>query len=204
MDTVPTMSSSTLAMPSMSSSSFLGCHDEPSSSQATECGPGVGDLGDQAPLLASLQARLREREGELSQQRREAESFLKELQESVECPVCFSIPRAPPVPCCQNGHVICGKCKDKVEVCPTCRVTMTNCVSQVAATIIQKIQHPCDFRDAGCDTRCDILSISAHEESCGFRLVRCPHWACDEQISLTSLTSHVISAECGDNYMAKQ
>ena len=33
--------------------------------------------------------------------------------------------------------------------------------------------------------------------------VRCPHWACDEQTALTSLTSHVISAECGDNYMAK-
>ena len=51
--------------------------------------------------------------------------------------------------------------------------------------------------------RYDILSILAHEESCGFHLVRCPHWACDEQISLTSFTSHVISAECGDNYMAK-
>merc|ERR1719452_116106 len=217
MDSTPALSSSTLSIPSMSStrcldmsinsnsSSSLGCHDEPSSSQATECGPGteVGDQGDQTPLLASLQARLREREVELSQQRREAESFLKELQESVECPVCFSIPRAPPVPCCQNGHVICSKCKDKVEVCPTCRVTMTNSVSQVAATIIQKIQHPCDFREAGCDTRCDIQTISQHEESCGYRQVRCPHWAGDEQTALTSLTSHVISAECGDNYMAK-
>ena len=129
LDTVPTMSSSVLSMPSLpssqtldisinSNSSSLGCHDEPSSSQATECGPGAenSDPGDQGPLLASLQARLREREVELSQQRREAESFLKELQESVECPVCFSIPRAPPVPCCQNGHVICSKCKDKVEV----------------------------------------------------------------------------------------
>ncbi len=57
--------------------------------------------------------------------------FLRELQESVECPVCFSIPRCPPVPCCQNGHVICAKCKEKVDVCPTCRIPMTNCVSQV-------------------------------------------------------------------------
>ena len=70
------------------------------------------------PLLemARLQARLGERELQLSEQKREAETFLRELQESVECPVCFSIPRAPPVPCCQNGHVICGKCKEKVEV----------------------------------------------------------------------------------------
>ena len=84
-----------------------------------------------------------------------------------------------------------------VKVCPTCRVVMTNCVSQVAATIIQRIQHPCDFAAAGCPARCDInrydtltgtihlhlhlhlrlylcFSISRHEESCGFRLVRCP------------------------------
>ena len=27
------------------------------------------------------------------------------------------------------------------------------------------------------------------------------HWACDEMISLTGLTDHVIGAECGDNYM---
>ena len=117
----------------------------------------------------------------------ESERFLKELQDSVECPVCFSIPRAPPVPCCSNGHVICNKCKDKVDVCPTCRVTMTNCVSQVhsqiplkttkmvfdqvAATIIQRIQHPCDWRDAGCPERCDINSIHGHEERCGFRQV---------------------------------
>ena len=92
-------------------------HDEPSSSHCNESGD-QGDPSTTAPLLemARLQARLVERELELSEQRREAETFLRELQESVECPVCFSIPRAPPVPCCQNGHVICGKCKEKVEV----------------------------------------------------------------------------------------
>jgi len=176
------------------SNSSSSVQDEPSSSQA---------LDQQGISLASLQATLREREREIVTQRMESERFLKELQDSVECPVCFSIPRAPPVPCCSNGHVICNKCKDKVDVCPTCRVTMTNCVSQVAATIIQRIQHPCDWRDAGCPERCDINSIHGHEERCGFRQVRCPHWACDEQTALTDLTNHVISAECGDNYMAK-
>ena len=92
-------------------------HDEPSSSHCNESAD-QGEDTTAAPLLemARLQARLVERELELSEQRREAETFLRELQESVECPVCFSIPRAPPVPCCQNGHVICGKCKEKVEV----------------------------------------------------------------------------------------
>ena len=43
---------------------------------------------------------------------------------------------------------------------------------QVAATIIQRIQHPCDWRDAGCPERCDINTIHGHEERCGFRQVR--------------------------------
>ena len=56
--------------------------EEPSSSQTS--------TGEPEPAeLASLQARLREREVELQSQRRESERFLKELQESVECPVCF-------------------------------------------------------------------------------------------------------------------
>ena len=60
----------------------IGRTEEPSSSQTS--------TGEPEPAeLASLQARLREREVELQSQRRESERFLKELQESVECPVCF-------------------------------------------------------------------------------------------------------------------
>ena len=87
-------------------------HDEPSSSYSPSPGPSHQSQMD----LRSLQARLNQREAELELQRTEAEAFLRELQESVMCPVCLSIPRQPPVPCCQNGHVICAKCKDRVEV----------------------------------------------------------------------------------------
>ena len=64
------------------SNSSSSVQDEPSSSQV---------LDQQAVSLASLQAILREREREIVTQRMESERFLKELQESVECPVCFSI-----------------------------------------------------------------------------------------------------------------
>ena len=47
---------------------------------------------------------------------------------------------------------------------------------QVAATIIQRIQHPCDWRDAGCPKRCDINTIHGHEERCGFRQVKIKSW----------------------------
>ena len=101
----------------------------------------AGPAGTQLETVSRLQAQLVEREAELQLQRDQAETFLRELQETVGthahtcsynyispvfspsdtciqvmCPVCLSIPRQPPVPCCQNGHVICAKCKERVEV----------------------------------------------------------------------------------------
>ena len=59
----------------------VSCHDEPSSSHCNDPPP--------HHELSRLQARLVEREQELEQQRTEAETFLRELQESVMCPVCI-------------------------------------------------------------------------------------------------------------------
>lgn len=154
-------------------------------------------------LIESLRNSLREKESKLQEAMNFQGEFLKELTESVECPVCFNIPRKPPVDCCMNGHVICSRCRGKLESCPKCRIPLTNCVSQVAATVIQRIQHPCDFRDRGCVFKSHIRDISNHEKSCQFRLVPCPHWACDETVSLDKLTKHVIDNECGDNYRDK-
>jgi len=89
---------------------YSRCHDEPSSSHC--------NYPAAAPQLelSRLQAQLVEREQQLEQQRSEAETFLRELQESVMCPV--------------------GSWKNILSI-------TENCVSQVAATIIQWIQHPC-------------------------------------------------------------
>ena len=73
-----------------------------------------------------------------------------------------------------------------------------NCVSQLAATIIQKIQHPCEFRDEECSYKGHVNDISFHEANCPFRLVKCPHWACDEKVTVKNMTHHVIASECGD------
>ena len=115
-------------MPAVTAAAVVSCHDEPSSSHCND------PAGAPQLELSRLQAQLVEREQQLEQQRSEAETFLRELQESVMCPVglqiffylkigtifnyqvCLSIPRQPPVPCCQNGHVICTKCKERVEV----------------------------------------------------------------------------------------
>ena len=59
----------------------VSCHDEPSSSHCND--PAAAPQLE----LSRLQAQLVEREQQLEQQRSEAETFLRELQESVMCPV---------------------------------------------------------------------------------------------------------------------
>ena len=36
-----------------------------------------------------------------------AESTLTKLEESLECPVCYKIPRNVPISCCEAGHIVC-------------------------------------------------------------------------------------------------
>ena len=43
------------------------------------------------------------------------------IEQSLECPVCYKVPREVPVPCCVSGHIICKSCRSKMNECPTCR-----------------------------------------------------------------------------------
>jgi hypothetical protein len=48
------------------------------------------------------------------------EAFVKSIKSSLECPVCMSIPRDA-IFQCNNGHLLCKDCNEKLDVCPTCR-----------------------------------------------------------------------------------
>ena len=38
------------------------------------------------------------------------------IQEDLECPVCFSIPRELPIPSCSAGHIVCQTCRVEVTM----------------------------------------------------------------------------------------
>ena len=181
--------SNSTEQPSSSISSKASTPPPPSTSSTSEVetlNQNIKEL--QSKYMASVQAH---------------KDLLAELKATVECPVCFNTPREPPVPICRNGHVICRRCKSKCDNCPTCRTKTIDCVSQIAAAIITKVSHPCDFRDEGCSFKGRLDDMTRHERNCEFRTVRCPHWACDELITVRNLTHHVIAAECGDSYRDK-
>ena len=60
---------------------------------------------------------------------RESPPFLRFLERQIEdveieleCPVCFEIASEAPIFRCEEDHLICSKCREKVTSCPVCRV----------------------------------------------------------------------------------
>ena len=45
-------------------------------------------------------------------------------RKSLECPVCWEIPKTGPLYQCENGHFLCSACNGKVNLCPVCRVNL--------------------------------------------------------------------------------
>ena len=59
----------------------------------------------------------------------------------MECPVCLTIPRSLPIPCCPAGHILCRSCRARVLHCPTCRRQLEDNTSSLAATLIERVRH---------------------------------------------------------------
>ena len=47
---------------------------------------------------------------------------IEDVERELECPVCFEIASQAPIFKCEEDHLICCKCREKVSCCPVCRV----------------------------------------------------------------------------------
>ena len=79
-------------------------------------------LSEMRKMLASKNKKLLEMEESKNKVEREKIKvedekirFEAKLQKLVECPVCLTLPRNGPVPCCANGHLVCSPCLGKLR-----------------------------------------------------------------------------------------
>jgi len=115
------------------------------------------------------------------------------LKKTVECPICFEVPRKGPVFTCPNGHLVCQKCKR--DSCPVCREAMGDSKSLVAVAVIEKILHDCKFVE--CEEKLSLNKIEEHEKICKHRVVSCPYYLiCVQSVSLSKLLSHLETGCC--------
>lgn len=91
-----------------------------------------------------------------------------------ECPVCFDFV-LPPIIQCQNGHLVCSSCRQKLTTCPTCRVPIS---SQIRNLPMEKLavtmMFPCKYMTSGCSATLPYLEKPDHEDSCEFKPYQCP------------------------------
>merc|ERR1719323_1189766 len=88
------------------------------------------------------------------------DDLVGQLAAKVECPVCYEVPKSAPIHSCVNGHLVCRDCRR--DTCPTCRVPLGRATSLLAATVIEKIPHRCDFEPQGCCARLALPDLKAH------------------------------------------
>jgi hypothetical protein len=95
--------------------------------------------------------------------------LLKEL----ECPVCMEY-MASPIKMCENGHNICGGCKERLSECPSCRgkfVSVRNVtLENLAATAV----YPCKNRETGCEETFTVDGRNKHLSVCVYQRRKCP------------------------------
>jgi E3 ubiquitin-protein ligase SIAH1 len=79
--------------------------------------------------------------------------LFSEIEDTLECPVCFTVPDRSPIFQCPNGHIVCKDCKARIDECPTCRQPIGNLRNLIAEKIIEKIPARCPFFKHGCPDR---------------------------------------------------
>ncbi|XP_052844472.1 probable E3 ubiquitin-protein ligase sinah [Drosophila gunungcola] len=112
----------------------------------------------------------------------------------LECPVCFGY-IMPPIMQCSCGHLICATCRQKVSLCPVCRVSMTNIRSLAMEKVASKLIFPCKHSHSGCLARLSYAEKRSHEEDCDCRPYFCPYPddKCVWQGPLSAVYQHLVS-----------
>jgi hypothetical protein len=112
-----------------------------------------------------------------------------ELLKELECPVCLEY-MSSPIKMCENGHNICGSCKERLLNCPTCRGTFLNvrnvALEKLAATAI----YPCKNCEAGCEETFTLDDRNKHLSVCVYQSRKCP-FACSWTGILSDIPVHI-------------
>ncbi|XP_023210640.1 E3 ubiquitin-protein ligase SIAH1-like [Centruroides sculpturatus] len=122
-------------------------------------------------------------------------STITDLASLFECPVCFDYV-LPPILQCQNGHLVCSVCRQKLTCCPTCRGSIGNIRNLAMEKVASTVMFPCKYSGSGCRAQLVHTEKPEHEEACEFRPYNCPcpGASCKWQGNLEQVMPHLMQS----------
>ncbi|KAJ0260290.1 Seven-in-absentia protein [Hirschfeldia incana] len=106
-----------------------------------------------------------------------------------DCPICFH-PLTIPIFQCDNGHIICSTCCEKLsQKCATCSLP-TLSRNRAMEQVVELLRVPCP--NAGCSKIVSCSETSAHVNLCPFTQRTCPFRGCDFTCSSKDLYKHAV------------
>lgn len=91
----------------------------------------------------------------------------------VQCTVCSEIP-IQPIYSCQQGHVICIKCRSRIRLCRVCASEMSDTRNLTAEALVGSFVFKCKNRGEGCLESVPWKDVLQHlKRTCHFRPIRC-------------------------------
>ena len=91
----------------------------------------------------------------------------------MKCPVCTQY-MVPPITLCVNGHNVCGICKPKLDVCPTCRDLFLGIRNEALEKLAREVKYSCTYRQFGCKEVLALYMLVEHQAKCPNGQLPCP------------------------------
>ncbi|CAN6345311.1 unnamed protein product [Urochloa humidicola] len=117
--------------------------------------------------------------------------------DALDCGVCF-LPLKPPIFQCDEGHVVCSLCHDKLAPagkCHVCGIAMPNYHRCYAMErLVESVHVPCLNAAHGCDARPAYYDQHVHCQMCPHTPHRCPGRDCSFLGSTEELLDHFTGA----------
>ncbi|CAD5177763.1 unnamed protein product [Musa acuminata subsp. malaccensis] len=108
----------------------------------------------------------------------------------LECIVCFG-PLLPPIYQCQNGHVACHPCYEKLRhICHTCESLLSYARNLALENVMESVMISCPHASFGCEETVAYIKQQEHAEKCTFAPFSCLFPDCNYAASFKELIIH--------------